>query len=450
MPPNNTDKIIGNGLESSTNNNESSLSSYPASLTKFSIQIDDSIYPTEAIAQIHPGGDLFVKAFSGLDATEAFLSYHRRSFPHDKLTRFKLGTTIPRKNIGSDKEFLELCEIVEKILPKHKSYAPLSYYIKALGLVGAAVGIEIYMHYTGNYKWYLSAPLGLVMALIGMNIQHDANHGALSRNPIVNRIFGYTQNLIGGSAVDWIHQHVVQHHVNTNDVHSDPDIVGNVILRLNPLKPMTRIHGLQHLYVFILIALFGFTVIEYSMENVIRGEHHIPMSQLLIGYRAFDIFTSILFIFRWFVLPYILWPCSLSGVVERLINIAPMFMVGGYYLAFFFLISHNFKGVHMFDKTELDRDESFLRSQVSSSSNVGGSWLCFFNGGLNYQIEHHLFPRVHHKHYPTIAPAVREFCLSKNIPYVHFPTVYDNFKACVEHLCDLGNNKDPIDLNKKI
>eukprot|EP00595_Chromulina_sp_UTEXLB2642_P000203 CAMPEP_0196762386 /NCGR_PEP_ID=MMETSP1095-20130614/1811_1 /TAXON_ID=96789 ORGANISM="Chromulina nebulosa, Strain UTEXLB2642" /NCGR_SAMPLE_ID=MMETSP1095 /ASSEMBLY_ACC=CAM_ASM_000446 /LENGTH=374 /DNA_ID=CAMNT_0042113125 /DNA_START=53 /DNA_END=1174 /DNA_ORIENTATION=+ len=374
MPPNNTDKIIGNGLESSTNNNESSLSSYPASLTKFSIQIDDSIYPTEAIAQIHPGGDLFVKAFSGLDATEAFLSYHRRSFPHDKLTRFKLGTTIPRKNIGSDKEFLELCEIVEKILPKHKSYAPLSYYIKALGLVGAAVGIEIYMHYTGNYKWYLSAPLGLVMALIGMNIQHDANHGALSRNPIVNRIFGYTQNLIGGSAVDWIHQHVVQHHVNTNDVHSDPDIVGNVILRLNPLKPMTRIHGLQHLYVFILIALFGFTVIEYSMENVIRGEHHIPMSQLLIGYRAFDIFTSILFIFRWFVLPYILWPCSLSGVVERLINIAPMFMVGGYYLAFFFLISHNFKGVHMFDKTELDRDESFLRSQVSSSSNVGGSW----------------------------------------------------------------------------
>jgi hypothetical protein len=60
--------------------------------------------------------------------------------------------------------------------------------------------------------------VGWCFALIGLNIQHDANHGALSRNPWVNRIWGASINWIGGSSISWIHQHVVQHHLFTNDV----------------------------------------------------------------------------------------------------------------------------------------------------------------------------------------------------------------------------------------
>ena len=65
----------------------------------------------------------------------------------------------------------------------------------------------------------------------GLNVQHDANHGAVSRNPKVNRLLGLTQSWIGGSSVSWIHQHVVQHHVHTNDLHLDPDMTGSDILR---------------------------------------------------------------------------------------------------------------------------------------------------------------------------------------------------------------------------
>ena len=61
------------------------------------------------------------------------------------------------------------------------------------------------------------------------------------------------------------------------------------------------------------------------------------------------------------------------------------------------------------------------------------------NGGLNYQIEHHLFPRIHHSHYPKIAPIVRKFCQDRNVPYVHFPTVNDNLKSCVQHLFQMGH-----------
>jgi fatty acid desaturase (delta-4 desaturase) len=66
------------------------------------------------------------------------------------------------------------------------------------------------MHVNQAYHWYLFAPLGFLMALIGLNIQHDANHGSISRSSTVNRALGLTQNWIGGSALDWIHQHVVQ------------------------------------------------------------------------------------------------------------------------------------------------------------------------------------------------------------------------------------------------
>ena len=73
--------------------------------------------------------------------------------------------------------------------------------------------------------------IGFAAALVGLNIQHDANHGAISRNPWVNRVFGISQNWIGGSSISWIHQHVVQHHVHTNDIHLDPDVSARNIYR---------------------------------------------------------------------------------------------------------------------------------------------------------------------------------------------------------------------------
>ncbi len=163
------------------------------------------------------------------------------------------------------------------------------------------------------------------------------------------------------------------------------------------------------------------------------------MSKLIGRDRIFESLTSILFYFRWFVMPLIQRK-SLSVFID----IFPMFAVGGFYLAFFFIISHNFVGVYMFDNKGGNRKSSFLRDQVASSSNVGGSWLCMINGGLNYQIEHHLFPRIQHSHYPLIAPVVRKFCKEKNIPYIHFPTILENVSSCVKHLAKMGSETSPL------
>jgi len=402
------------------------------------VAIDDKLYDAVKLADMHPGGDLFVRSFAGSDASEAFLSYHRRKFPHAKMQDMLVGSITARKDIKQDADYLELCALVEQVLPRQDSFAPWHYFVKVAVILGSAVSLEAYMHYNVAYHWTLSAPLGFVMALIGLNIQHDANHGAVSRNPVINRVLGLSQNWIGGSAVDWIHQHVVQHHVNCNDVHDDPDMMGGFLLRLNPTKPLLQHQWAQCLYVFVLLSGFGFNVIVQTITHLLKGKHLRDMSRLLTGYRIMESMTWLCFVLRWIVLPV-----YQTGGFSVLAAIAPMYMVGGYYLSFFFVISHNFDGAEVYDHSAgKNAKNSFLHKQAASSSNVGGALLGFINGGLNYQIEHHLFPRVSHCHYPTIAPLVRAFCLKKGVPYVHFPTISENVVSTVTHLYRMGTQKE--------
>lgn len=102
----------------------------------------------------------------------------------------------------------------------------------------------------------------------GLNVQHDANHGAVSRNAKINRALGAMQNWIGGSAISWIHQHVVQHHVHTNDLELDPDISIEYIVRLNPTHPLLKFHIFQYFYFFVLIAFYGLVKVYFSMCKI--------------------------------------------------------------------------------------------------------------------------------------------------------------------------------------
>nr|APH81338.1 delta5 desaturase [Paracyclopina nana] len=411
-------------------------------MDKKHIRVEGKIYSAEKLAELHPGGPLFIQAFSGRDASQAFLSYHRRQFPHKRAEPAYISDDTTVSHDPQDHaDFLELCQRVDKVLPRMKSFAPWHYYIKVAFILGSAFGLELYMHINRAYVWYLSALVGLFYALIGLNIQHDANHGAISRNPWVNRILGMSQNWIGGSSISWIHQHVVQHHIHTNDLERDPDIAGNAYIRLNPNQKLMRFHIVQHVYFFFLMAIYGFSVVIQTVDNILKGKHHTTMSVLLGPHRAFEAVTSALFILRWMVLPV-----YLTGSFMTLLHTVPMYIVAGYYLAFFFTISHNFEGVHMMEDTRrgFNSKSSFLYNQVVTSSNVGGAFLCMLNGGLNYQIEHHLFPRIQHSHYPKIAPVIRAFCEEKGIPYVHFDSINENMASCVKHLIDLGNNVNPV------
>lgn len=403
-----------------------------------SILVNDIYYDTEKLSSTHPGGSLFVELFGGRDATEAFHAYHRRPFPHASMEAYKYAVQLQNKGEHSpqtdDVLYMELCKEVNQVCPINKSFAPVYYYVKAASLLCMAGILEYYIHSTGNYTVLNTSVLGILFALIGLNIQHDANHGSISRYFWVNRVLGLTQNWIGGSAVDWMHQHVVQHHVHCNDVFCDPDIVGNDYVRLNPRMPIYLYNIFQGFYVGFLFSLFGFFYSMESFRHYYEMHNFTPYSSYVENHINIDRIVSMIFLTRWVLLPLF---CSPYPVVQTFVQIFPLLGVGGYYLSFFFILSHNYDGVLQYD-TYYGEKLGLLKRQVLTSSNVGGTWLCELNGGLNYQIEHHLFPRIHHSHYPKIAPVVKAFCEKHRIRYTHFPSIRANVWSCMEHLTNMG------------
>ena len=399
------------------------------------IKVDNVVYSMD-IADIHSGGSLFVELFQGQDATHAFRSYHRRNFPHEKMKSYKLET-IP-ETVENDPDYMELCEEIQKVLPTHKSFAPLQYYAKCFFLLFITFALEYHIHSNGYYNWYNMILLGWLFSLVGLNIQHDANHGAISKHFWVNRIMGMSQNWIGGSAIDWMHQHVVQHHIHCNNVEKDPDIAGNHLLRLNPLKPLIPHHLFQCFYFTSLLSLFGISYSVQSFINIVLMKNNIPYSNAVQKYIPLERTLTGLSLSRWIILPFLF---SESSLLYTYFNVILMFSVGGFYLSFFFILSHNYQDVLQYSNDT--KSFGFLKKQVLTSSNVGGEWLAFLNGGLNYQIEHHLFPRINHSHYPFIAPYVEAFCKKKDIQYVHFPTIKENYLSCMYHLLIMGTNYKP-------
>lgn len=398
--------------------------------------VGDAVYDAKAFREEHPGGAHFVSLFGGRDATEAFMEYHRRAWPKARMSKFFVGSLAPsEKPTQPDEAYLRLCAEVNGLLPRGSGgFAPPSYWLKAAGLAAAALAIEGYMLLRGK-SLLLSFLLGLVFAWIGLNIQHDANHGALSRRPAVNYLLGYAQDWIGGNMVLWLQEHVVMHHLHTNDVDADPDQKSHGVLRLKPTDSWFPWHRLQHLYIlpgeqpapqrstcagpsarqplplrrergglpraarprgrsrapspppvprlsageamyaFKLLFLDALELLAWRWE----GE---PISPLASPLFLPAVLCKLAFWARFVALPLYLAPC-----VHTAACICATVCTGSLYLAFFFFVSHNYDGVgSVGPEGSLPRTASFVQRQVETSSNVGGKWLAHLNGGLNFQV----------------------------------------------------------------
>tara|TARA_A100001011_G_scaffold311661_1_gene328782 strand:+ start:126 stop:908 length:783 start_codon:yes stop_codon:yes gene_type:complete len=258
--------------------------------------------------------------------------------------------------------------------------------------------------------------LAYINALIGLNIQHDANHGSLSNNKTINNIFGLAQNLIGGSRKAWITQHMVKHHIYTNILGKDPDTDGKEIVRLNKYSNKYSFQCFQHIYTLIGIPLFSYQILIIETYECLKNRY------------IFDFISKCLFIYLNIIKPF---DYTIIGIVKTQIPI----MITGGYLALFFILSHNYQGVENSNK---NTESSFLNNQLQSSSNFKSNILSHLNGGLNYQIEHHLFPRYHHTKYKELSTIVKKYTLEKNYIYTEFNSFYNNFNSTILHLINLG------------
>ena len=275
--------------------------------------------------------------------------------------------------------------------------------------------------------------VGVGMAGIGMGVMHDAIHGSYSRNKILNKVVGWSLNLIGANDDVWRMQHNVLHHTYTNVKDGDDDINPPSFLRFSPHAPRQPIHRYQHWYTWL---FYGLSTLSWvTTKDFIR----------LNKYRNLGLVKSPA-TYRRYLIKMILWKIVYFGYILALPMIFSSFSVGMILLAFVVMhfvtgisMSVVFQTAHVMPDTEFHEADSngtlaherFVH-QMATTCNFApkSTILTWFIGGLNFQVEHHLFPNICHVHYRKLSPIVQRTAQEYGIPYLYKKTFAE---AIVDH-----------------
>ncbi|OJW81181.1 MAG: hypothetical protein BGO69_04585 [Bacteroidetes bacterium 46-16] len=310
-----------------------------------------------------------------------------------------------------------------------KTVAMLSLYIVPYLLIVTGVGSVNTWLFMG--LWVL---MGVGIVGIGTGIMHDSNHGSYSTNKRLNTLLGNVLNMLGGYALNWRIQHNVLHHTYTNLQGLDEDIDSGILIRMSPQKEYRKFHRYQHIYAWLLYPLMNlFWVTVKDFRQVMRYEEQgLLRNQKMTFGKAMRQLTMVKLVYFAYalVLPMIFsgmaWYMVLAGFVA-------MQMVAGLSLACIFQPAHVMETSDYAEPDDKRKMENaWAVHQVLNTTDFcpKSKITSWFMGGLNYQIEHHLFPHICHIHYPKIAPIVRETVLEYGLPYNVVPTFLG---ALVEH-----------------
>ena len=284
----------------------------------------------------------------------------------------------------------------------------------------------------------LWSAMGFGMAGIGLSIMHDANHGAYSKKPWVNNLLGLSLNLVGGHAVNWRVQHNVLHHTYTNVHDVDEDISPRGVLRMGPESKWRAMHRFQHLYAWFFYGLMTlvwvlakdfFRLLKYQREGLLKKQKTTPAREWTVM-----ILTKITYFSYIFGLPMIILGLPFWQV---LVGFLLMHYIAGFILAIIFQPAHVVEGTaYPEPDAKGNLENNWAIHQLHTTTNFGHRHRVFswYVGGLNYQVEHHLFPNICHVHYRAIAPIVEQTAREFGLPYKSKETFLD---AVVAHAAQL-------------
>lgn len=266
----------------------------------------------------------------------------------------------------------------------------------------------------------LCSAYGFVHAMIGFNIAHDAIHGSYSKNSFVNRVLSLTMNLIGGNEYMWRITHNNVHHTFTNIPGHDEDIeVAPGLIRLSPEDEWKPIMKFQHLYA---IPLYGLAQLSWIFRK-----DYVKFFQAKIGQTDNSSHKTVeylkLFGFKIiFYVTHIIIPLLVMSVTwwQFLIGFLVFGITAGIVLGLVFQLAHVVEGPAFPEPDDRNQiNSAWAAHQMQTTANFArksriADLLC---GGLNFQIEHHLFPKVCHVHYKHIAPIVKQTAEEFGLPY---------------------------------
>jgi linoleoyl-CoA desaturase len=300
-------------------------------------------------------------------------------------------------------------------------------YTKAIVLITAAIILyTVLVFFTPHPVIAVIAAgvLGFVLASIGFNVMHDACHGSYSTKKWANELLGLSLNVLGGNAFIWKQKHNVIHHTFTNVDGVDDDIAKAPLMRQCKSQPYKKFQKFQHFYIVLIYGLSSFLWV-FLMDFVKYFSQKIYTTEIKsMGLKEHIIFwLSKVF----YVLVYIAIPVYFVGWGAWLIGFFAMHFVMGFTLAVVFQLAHVVEDMHFeevtTEKRNIETEWAVHQLKTTADFATDNKLISWFVGGLNFQVEHHLFPRISHVHYPAINKILVEKCKAHNVPYYHFPTM---------------------------
>ncbi len=279
------------------------------------------------------------------------------------------------------------------------------------------------------------------MSGIGFSVMHDANHGAYSTNPRVNNALGGILNFVGGYHINWRIQHNVLHHSYTN-VHEHDEDIDKGIMRFSPNqehKPGFRYQAFYAPFLYGLMTIFWLVAKDVIQTRDYHKRGLLKAQGLTLGQAITHVaLTKTFYVVVVLVLPILILPLAWWQTVLCFLM---MHFISGLFLALVFQGAHVLEETHFFKTDENGSVEnSWAVLQLRTTANFArkSGWFGWFIGGLNYQVEHHLFPNICHVHYPAIAPIVKATAEEYGIEYREHKTFYAALKSHFTMLHKLG------------
>jgi linoleoyl-CoA desaturase len=284
--------------------------------------------------------------------------------------------------------------------------------------------------------------MGVGVAGIGLSVMHDANHGSYSNKSWLNNALGYSLNIVGGNAFNWKVQHNVLHHTYTNIHDVDEDISPRGVLRMTPHGEWKVIHQFQHMYAWFFYGLMTLVwvfvkdfvrLVRYQRDGMVKKQRADIRTEWIVL-----IATKVLYFVYILGIPMMVLSITWG---QWLIGFLVMHYVAGFILAIIF------QPAHVIDGTEYplpddggNMENSWAIHQLLTTTNFANKSRIFswYVGGLNFQVEHHLFPNVCHVHYRKISKIVEDTATEFGIPYKSEPTFWDALVGHTKMLKELG------------
>lgn len=400
----------------------------------------------------HPGGWHMIDVGVGRDATVIFESAHLRlelaeallkSLPKYPVKELEaLGYDLGRPDTTPSPSKSKIYEIIRKRVIEEVA--------KPAGLCkdgNSSRGVPLFdmsaviLTWIAAVAWFLYAPsvpaglfLGFSLAWIGTGVQHTANHGGLHKNTTVEWLIGLLDDLgPGGSSIVWRYHHNVTHHAYCNDVAKDPDVFSSFpVVRLDSSQTWRPYHRFQWIYAQFLFCVIYFSIQIQDIQCLLSAEFfghkfngtsrsEIGLAFLLKGLHFTWLFAIPLYLHGFHAMIYP-WMAAVG--------------FGGWLLSSMFIVSHNVDEVKY--SNSIDNKGDWGLQQIETSTSWGGAIGSFFSGGLNLQIEHHLFPCMAHHLYPAAQVIIKEECAKEGVHYAAYPTLLHNLVDHIKFLHHMG------------